>query len=143
MLYDLKEGSVRLGGAETNWISFGKGTRDLVMIPGLVLGLKGLRGSGASLALSYRLFAKDRRVWFFDHPDPLPEHVTVKELADDLAAAMRAVGVERAEVLGVSQATAYELLHEESFPKLRIGNRLVIPKEKFIEWVSDNTKGGM
>ena len=103
MLYDLKEGSVRLGGAETNWISFGKGTRDLVMIPGLVLGLKGLRGSGASLALSYRLFAKDRRVWFFDHPDPLPEHVTVKELADDLAAAMRAVGVERAEVLGVSQ----------------------------------------
>ncbi len=48
-----------------------------------------------------------------------------------------------AQVLGVSQATAYELLHEESFPKLRIGNRLVIPKEKLIEWVSANTKGGM
>ena len=47
-----------------------------------------------------------------------------------------------AQVLGVSQATAYELLHEESFPKLKIGNRLVIPKEKFIEWVSANTKGG-
>ncbi len=48
-----------------------------------------------------------------------------------------------AQVLGVSQATAYELLHEESFPKLKIGNRIVIPKEKFIEWVSANTKGGM
>ncbi len=117
MLYDLKEGSVRLGGAETNWISFGKGTRDLVMIPGLVLGLKGLRGSGASLALSYRLFAKDRRVWFFDHPDPLPEHVTVKELADDLAAAMRAVGVERAEVLGVSQGGMIAQVLAVDFPE--------------------------
>ncbi len=103
MLYDLKEGSVRLGGAETNWVAFGRGTRDLVMIPGLVLGLKGLHGAGASLALSYRLFARSRRVWFFDHPAPLPEHVTVKELADDLAAAMRAVGIEKAEILGVSQ----------------------------------------
>ena len=46
-----------------------------------------------------------------------------------------------AQVLGVSQATAYELLHEESFPKLKIGNRIVIPKEKFVEWVSANTKG--
>ncbi len=48
-----------------------------------------------------------------------------------------------AQVLGVSQATVYELLHEETFPKLRIGNRLVIPKEKFVEWVEANTKGGM
>ena len=47
-----------------------------------------------------------------------------------------------AQVLGVSQATAYELLHEESFPKLKIGNRIVIPKDRFIEWVSVNTKGG-
>ena len=47
-----------------------------------------------------------------------------------------------AQVFGVSQATAYELLHEESFPKLKIGNRIVIPKEKFVEWVSANTKGG-
>ena len=47
-----------------------------------------------------------------------------------------------AQVLGVSQATAYELLHEESFPKLKIGNRIVIPKEKFVEWVTANTKGG-
>ena len=47
-----------------------------------------------------------------------------------------------AQVLGVSQATAYELLHEESFPKLKIGNRIVIPKEKFVEWVMANTKGG-
>ena len=47
-----------------------------------------------------------------------------------------------AEVLGISQAGAYELLHTDSFPKLQIGNRLVIPKDKFVEWVTANTKGG-
>lgn len=46
------------------------------------------------------------------------------------------------DVLGVSPASAYELLHQEGFPTLKIGNRLVVPKEKFIQWVEENTMGG-
>ena len=38
-------------------------------------------------------------------------------------------------VLGVSSTTAYELMHNEDFPSLRIGNRLIVAKEKFREWV--------
>ena len=34
-----------------------------------------------------------------------------------------------ADVLGVSISSAYELMHEDGFPSLRIGNRLVIPKD--------------
>lgn len=41
-------------------------------------------------------------------------------------------------VLGVSPSSAYELMHEKDFPSLRIGNRLVVPKESFQKWVSDN-----
>lgn len=39
-------------------------------------------------------------------------------------------------VLGVSISSAYELMHEKDFPSVRIGNRLIIPKDKFIEWVN-------
>ncbi len=46
-----------------------------------------------------------------------------------------------AQVLGVSPSSGYELMHEEGFPVLKIGNRMVVPKEKFIEWVSQNTEG--
>ena len=46
------------------------------------------------------------------------------------------------EVLGVSLASAYELLHQKGFPTLKIGNRLVVPKEKFTAWVEQNTAGG-
>ncbi len=47
-----------------------------------------------------------------------------------------------AEVLGVSPATSYELLHESGFPSLKIGNRIVIPKEQFIRWVEKHITGG-
>lgn len=47
-----------------------------------------------------------------------------------------------AKVLGVSPSTGYELMHEDGFPILKIGNRMVVPKEKFIQWVEENTVGG-
>ncbi len=47
-----------------------------------------------------------------------------------------------AEVLGVSPATSYELLHESGFPSLKIGNRIVVPKEQFIQWVEQHIAGG-
>ena len=43
-----------------------------------------------------------------------------------------------ADVLGVSPSSAYELMHEKDFPSLRIGNRLVVPKDHFQSWVERN-----
>ncbi len=45
------------------------------------------------------------------------------------------------QVLGVSPSTTYELMHEPGFPVLRIGSRMVVPKEKFAQWV-DAQSGG-
>ena len=41
-----------------------------------------------------------------------------------------------AQVLGVSISTAYEVMHEPDFPVLRVGSRMVVPKEKFIQWAA-------
>ena len=40
-----------------------------------------------------------------------------------------------AKVLGIAPSSSYELMHEKDFPALRIGNRIVVPKEAFIRWV--------
>jgi excisionase family DNA binding protein len=48
-----------------------------------------------------------------------------------------------AKVLGVSPSSGYELLHEKNFPALKIGSRIVVPKEKFIMWVEQNTGGAI
>ena len=46
-----------------------------------------------------------------------------------------------AKVLGVSPSSGYELMHQPDFPVLRVGNRMVVPKEKFIQWVEGRTGG--
>lgn len=40
-----------------------------------------------------------------------------------------------AKLLGISISSSYELMHKKGFPSLRIGSRLIVPKEKFREWV--------
>ena len=47
------------------------------------------------------------------------------------------------QVLGVSISTGYELMHEQGFPALKIGSRIVVPKEKFMAWVEQNTGGAV
>ena len=46
-----------------------------------------------------------------------------------------------ADVLGIAPSSAYELMHEKDFPTLHVGSRIVVPKEKFIEWVQSHTEG--
>ena len=45
------------------------------------------------------------------------------------------------EVLGIAVASCYGLMKQEGFPSLRIGNRVVVPKDKFIQWVDEQTGG--
>lgn len=47
-----------------------------------------------------------------------------------------------ARVLGISPSSGYELMHRRDFPTLKIGNRIVVPKERFAQWVKQNTSGG-
>lgn len=46
-----------------------------------------------------------------------------------------------ADLLGVSDSSVYELIQEDDFPSLRIGKRIVIPKEELRKWISAHTKG--
>ena len=56
---------------------------------------------------------------------------------DELPLMLKVVQV--AAVLGISRAGAYELVHSEGFPTLKIGSRIVVPKDKLREWIDANT----
>ena len=47
-----------------------------------------------------------------------------------------------AKLLGIAPSSNYELMHEADFPVLKVGSRMVVPKEKFIQWVEEHTQGG-
>ena len=48
-----------------------------------------------------------------------------------------------AKVLGIADSSAYELMHSKDFPVIKIGSRMVVSKEKFREWVEQNTGGSI
>ena len=40
-----------------------------------------------------------------------------------------------AQVLGISRANVYTLMHSKGFPTIKIGKRMTVPKDKLIEWI--------
>ncbi|OUN20251.1 DNA-binding protein [Flavonifractor sp. An82] len=46
-----------------------------------------------------------------------------------------------ARALGVSPSSGYELMHQPDFTVLRVGNCMVVPKEKYIQWMAEHTGG--
>lgn len=44
--------------------------------------------------------------------------------------------------IGIAPSSCYELMHEKDFPSIRIGKRLVVSRDKFIEWVEKRSVGG-
>ena len=41
-----------------------------------------------------------------------------------------------AAVLGISRANAYTLMRAKGFPTIFIGKRMIVPRDKFIEWMN-------
>lgn len=48
---------------------------------------------------------------------------------------------EMGEALGISRAAAYQLVRSAGFPHMKLGNRILVPKDKFIKWIDNNTEG--
>ena len=101
MLYQAKESKINVSNMQVDYITFGSGAKPLIMIQGL--NTRGIKGAAVSLAYTYRMFTKDYKVYLFDRRPVLHDGITVGEMASDVAAAMDALGIRNADVLGVSQ----------------------------------------
>ena len=43
--------------------------------------------------------------------------------------------------LGISMTGTYQLMKRKDFPTIRIGNRPLVQREKFLEWIDNNSQG--
>ena len=101
MIYHVKERKLQLGATQIDYITFGSGKQPLILIQGL--NTRGIHGAGPSLAYMYRIFARDYTVYLFDRRPDVPEGITVRDLASDIAAAMDTLGLTNADIFGASQ----------------------------------------
>ena len=102
MLYHAKNGVLTLENATMEYIRFGSGARTLVMLPGLGDGLRTMKGTALPMAVMYRIFARAYTVYVFSRKDPLPQGYTTRDMARDQKEAMDLLGIDKADVLGVS-----------------------------------------
>ncbi|MBO5293808.1 MAG: helix-turn-helix domain-containing protein [Clostridia bacterium] len=58
---------------------------------------------------------------------------------DDMPMFLSVIDV--ANLLGISRASAYELVREENFPKLKIvQGRIIVPRDRLLEWLDEQIK---
>ena len=62
----------------------------------------------------------------YKNKEELPMFLTVMDVAN---------------LLGISRASAYELVREDNFPKLKIvQGRTIIPRDRLLEWLDEQTR---
>ena len=94
--------AVRISSGEMDYIRFGSGSRSLVILPGLGDGLRTVKGTAMFMAAGYRMFAKDFTVYAFSRVNELTKGYTTRQMARDLSDAMERLGIEKADIFGVS-----------------------------------------
>ncbi len=99
MIYHAKSGTV----SDMDYVSFGSGEKILIMLPGLGDGLSTVKGKSFILAAAYKMYAQKYKVYIFSRKNCLPEVYSTRQMAEDLAEAMKALGILKASVLGISQ----------------------------------------
>ena len=103
MLWNAKNGQVAVGDGKMSYVSFGRGGKAFVILPGLSDGLATVKGKALMLAGPYRQFFDRYTVCMFSRKDDLPQDYSIREMAADQAIAMRKLGLENAAVMGVSE----------------------------------------
>ncbi|MBO4693252.1 MAG: alpha/beta hydrolase [Clostridia bacterium] len=93
--------SVVLDDFKMQYIKFGKGSKALVILPGL--SIQSVINAAPAIKKQYEIFCKDFTVYIFDRRCDLPDIYSVYDMADDTAKAMSALGLSRVCLFGVSQ----------------------------------------
>lgn len=101
-MLNAKNGSLRLGGSDMDYISFGSGGAKLVLLPGLGDGLRTVKGMALPMAATYRLLGRHFRVYMFSRKNRLDAGCTTRDMAADQREAMQRLGITRAHIVGVS-----------------------------------------
>lgn len=118
MLYGAKGGQIKLENTEMEYVTFGKGEKTLIIIPGLSDGLKTVKGTAIPLAVMYKLYAKEFKVYVISRKNKIEEGYSTREMARDLKRAINSLGINKAYIKGLSQGGMISQYLAIDYPEL-------------------------
>jgi len=98
----IKNGTIHLKDDTMHYIRFGRGSKSLVMLPGLGDGLTTVKGTALPMALMYRAYARSYTVYMLSRRNHIPQGYGTQDMAHDLKQALDILGVSKADLIGVS-----------------------------------------
>ncbi len=107
---------VKTDGFEMNFFRFGRGKKNLVVIPGL--SIQSVMGASEQIAAAYDCFSDDFTVFVFDRRTDIPKNYTVKDMADDTAKALKKAGLDEVYLFGASQGGMIVLEIAADYPEI-------------------------
>lgn len=139
-----KNGTIPFGDTCMEYICFGTGPKMLIILPGLGDGLRTVKGTALPMGFMYHTFATDYTVWAFSRLSHLPEGYTTRDMARDQAKAMELLGIQKADVLGVSMGGMIAQHLAAEYPE-KVGKLLLVvtaarPNPLLLEAVSEWTE---
>ena len=145
----IRNGTLTLKNGRMDYIRFGSGEKVLILLPGLGDGLRTVKGTALPMALLYRKFAKKYTVYAFSRREPLAAGITTRDMAAEQAEAMALLGIDRADILGVSMggmiAQWLDIDHPERVGRLILtvtcAEQNPVLRESVQEWI-DLAKAG-
>lgn len=103
MFNEAKNHKIKIEDTSVSYITFGKGKKNLIMIPGVGEGLKTMQGFAIPFSILYKKYTKDYKVYIFSRRDKLPKGFTTEDMANDIIKHMDDLGIEKSDIVGVSQ----------------------------------------
>lgn len=133
--------TVSVGKTEMDYVIFGSGEKNFVILPGL--SVHSVMGAADAIADAYKMFCKEYTVYVFDRVKNIRDGYTVRNMAEDTAAATKTLNIGCADIFGASQGGMIAMCLAAAFPdmvhKLILGSTLAESNATFSsvleEWI--------
>lgn len=121
-MYQARNLTLSFNDIKMDYLTFGRGTKPLILIPGL--STQRVKGTAFQMSYVYRIFGKDYKVYMFDRKDKVEAGYSISDMADELVWAMKHLNLEKADVIGISQGGMIAQSLATTYPELV--NKLVL-----------------
>ena len=102
-MFKAKNCKLKIDDTYVDYITFGKGSKNLIIIPGVGDGLKTVKGMAIPFSILYRKYAKEYKVYVFSRRDKLKDNFNVDDMANDMISHIKELNINKTSIIGVSQ----------------------------------------
>ena len=131
--------TVTIGENKMNYIVFGSGEKNFVIIPGL--SIHSVLNSKYAIKEAYKEFENEYTVYLFDRATNIKDGYSIRDMAKDIADAMKELNIENAYIFGASQggmiAQYLAIDYPELVNKVVLGSTLSKPNDTSINVISN------